>query len=269
MGNILQDKNFKIGHTKDLKISLAKDLKISLLFTLIGIVASICAAMYQMYMFDEEIQQQILSQLGSMEALIPIAALQGGIITFLATFIGLKIARKVNLKLNLVFDKKALILAIFIGMVTALIITGSDRFIFAGYLPSKITSYEFSPLYLLTGVLYGGIIEEILLRLFVMSLLVLMLWKLFAKSKDYLHIPQWVYVTAIILAALLFAAGHIPFTVQALGASAPILIRGLVLNGIGGIGFGYLYWKKGLAYSMCAHAATHVFMQVVFMPVFF
>jgi hypothetical protein len=49
----------------------------------------------------------------------------------------------------------------------------------------------------------------------------------------------------------------------------PIIIRAFVLNGIGGIGFGYLFWKKGLAYSMVAHGVTHIFMQLIFMPLMF
>jgi len=251
------------------KILNSKDLKISLIFTLIGLIASIFAAMYQISMFTVDIKQQIVSQLGSIEALIPVAAVQGALITFVTTLIGLKLARMVNLKLNFKFDQKAMILAILIGLATAFIIIVSDNFIFARYLPSEITTYVFSPLYLITGILYGGIVEEILLRLFVMSLFVLILWKLFARSKDSLTIPNWIYIASIILASVLFAAGHIPSTAQLLGLSTPIIIRCLVLNGIGGIGFGYLYWKKGLAYSMFAHAAAHVFMQVIFMPILF
>lgn len=246
-----------------------EDFKVSLIFSLIGLIASILAAMYQISMLTEVIKQQVISQLGSIGALVPVAAVQGVLITFISTFIGLKLARKVNLKLNFKFDKKALLLAILIGFTTALIITVADRFIFAKNLPSKITTYVFSTTYLISGILYGGVIEEILLRLFIMSLFVLILWKLFAKTQAYANIPNWIYITAIILSTTLFAAGHIPLTIQSIGLSAPILIRCLVLNGIGGIGFGYLYWKNGLAYSMYAHAATHIFMQVIFMPILF
>lgn len=246
-----------------------KDFKISLIFTLVGIIGSIFAAIYQITMLTESMKQQIINQIGSIGALVPIAAVQGGLLTFISTFIGLKLARKVNLKLNFKFDKQALILATLIGFATALIITVSDSFIFARYLPPTITTYAFSLLNLISGILYGGIIEEILLRLLVMSLLVLILWKLFGKTKDYMNIPNWVYITAIILAAIIFAAGHIPATKQLLGLSVPILIRCFVLNGIGGIGFGYLYWKKGLSYSIYAHAIAHIFMQVIFMPILF
>lgn len=251
------------------KLLQNKDFRISLIFSFIGLVASICAGVYQISTLTEGLKQQIISQLGSVEALIPIAAVQGLLMTFIATLAGVKIARKVNLKLNFKFEKNALVLAIIIAFATALVITGSDRFIFARYLPSEITTYVFSPMYLITGVLYGGIIEEILLRLLVMSLLVLILWKLLAKSKSNLHIPNWIYITAILLSSALFAAGHLPATEQLLGLSIPILVRCFVLNGVGGIGFGYLYWKKGLGYSMIAHTATHVFMQTIFMPVLF
>lgn len=105
-------------------------------------------------------------------------------------------------------------------------------------------------------------------RLFVLSLLVLILWKLFPAGKDP-SIPSWIYWGGILLSAFLFAAGHLPFTAQSIGWSGPIIARGLLLNSIGGIGFGYLYWKKGLVYAMIAHAATHFFMQLLFMPLFF
>lgn len=251
------------------KVIKSKDFKISIIFTIIGLIGSIFAAMYQITMVTESMKQLIISQIGSLQALIPIAALQGVLLTFISTFIGLKLARKVNLELNFKFEKKAFLLSILIGLATAFIITVSDSLIFARYLPATITKYVFSPLYLITGILYGGIIEEILLRLLVMSLLVLIIWKLLAKTKDYNKIPNWVYIFAIILSSILFAAGHLPLTIQTLGISTPILIRCFILNGIGGIGFGYLYWKKGLTYSMYAHAATHIFMQVLFMPILF
>lgn len=252
-----------------LNIRNHKDLKPSLIFGLLGAIASAFVGWYQFLIFSEDMKQQIITQLGSMEALIGIAAIQGALLTFAAALIGLKIARSVNLRLNFKWDRQAFIIALFIGLTVALLITGADRFIFAPYLPASITAYTFSPVYLVSGLLYGGIVEEVLLRLLVMSLFVWILWKLFARSKDTTDIPSSIYITAIILAAALFAAGHLPITLQTIGNSLPILIRCFVLNGAGGIGFGYLYWKKGLTYAMVAHAMTHVFMQVLFMPILF
>ena len=246
-----------------------KDLKISFIFAVIGIIASYLVTLYQLSVFSDEIINQIIAQLGSIDRLILIATAQGGLLTFIASYVGLKIAKKVNLELNFKYDKEAMILAVIVGLVTAFIIVASDKFIFAPYLTAIITEYVISPIYLISGVIYGGIIEEIFLRLLVMSLFVMIIWKLFARSTDSLNIPDWIYTTAIFLAAALFAALHLPFTAQAIGLSVPIIIRAFVLNGIGGIGFGYLFWKKGLAYSMVAHGATHIFMQLIFMPIMF
>jgi hypothetical protein len=39
-------------------------------------------------------------------------------------------------------------------------------------------------------------------------------------------------------------------------------VRALVLNGIAGIAYGYLYWKRGLEAAMLAHMSTHLIMQI-------
>lgn len=247
----------------------SKNIRISLLLALIGGVASIFVAYYQISVFSESTKQLIIGQLGSLQALIPVAALQGALITCFTSFAGLKLAEHVNLKLNFTWDKGAFVQAVTIGFATAFIIVGSDRFIFAPYLPNTTTVYVFSPIYFIAGILYGGIVEEILLRLFVMSLFVFLLWKIFMKEKNNPAIPGRVYAIAIFLASALFATGHLPFTAQLMELSTPVIIRCFVLNGIGGIGFGFLYWKNGLTYSMLAHATAHVFMQALFMPMMF
>ena len=43
----------------------------------------------------------------------------------------------------------------------------------------------------------------------------------------------------------------------------PLLIaRALVLNGIGGIVFGWLYWKRGLLAAMLAHFSADIVLHV-------
>lgn len=246
-----------------------KDFKMSLFFALVGLVASALVALYQMPLLNEGIKQEITKQLGSIELMVPVAMVQGTIFVFIAAFIGLKFAGKVNLTVNFKYNKQAVILSVIIAFLVAVIIVGFDRIIFAQYLPNASEDYNFSFMYLAVGLLYGGVIEEILLRLFVMSLLVWLLKLLFAKRNDLENIPRWIYWIAIFLAAALFGALHLPIAFQTIGNSFPIIVRCMVLNGIGGIGYGYLYWKKGLSYSMVAHATTHVFMQVVLMPIFF
>lgn len=245
-----------------------KDLNISIIFTIIGLIAGIFTGFFQASTLTEELYQQIISQLGSINMMIIITTIQVGIFTFISAFLGLKIARKVNLKLNFKFNKNSLLLTIIIGLATSFILSASDKFIFAQFLP-KAEAYKFSFLYFISSILYGGVVEEIMLRLLVMSLIALLLWKFFVKSKDKSLIPDWVYITAIFISAILFAMAHIPATEQLLGLSTPILIRCFFLNGIGGVGFGYLYWKKGLSYAIYAHMLTHIFNQIIFMPILF
>jgi hypothetical protein len=244
-----------------------KDLKLSLIFTFIGLLAGFVTCLYQISTFDNTMKETIVDQLGSVNALIPISAVQTGILVFISSFFGLKLARKSNLHLNFKFCKKGLLLAIVLGFITAFIISWSDKFIFAKYLPIQAQSYKFSITYFTSSILYGGIVEELMLRLFIMSLIVVLIKKLFIKTKD--NIPNLVYITAIIISALLFAIGHLPATAQLIGLSVPIVIRAIVLNGIGGLGFGYLYWKEGLAYSISAHMLTHIFNQLLIMPLLF
>ncbi len=245
------------------------DVKLSLIFSLIGCLAGFLLGLYQVSTLDETMKQTIVSQLGSTTALIVISVIQSTLYSFISAIIGLKLARKAELHLNFTFNRNAAILSVIIALFTALLLSGADKFIFAQYLSDQVQAYSFSTTYFFSSILYGGIVEELMLRLFLMSLFVLLIKKLFIKSNQSLSLPAWVYITAIILAALLFAAGHLPATAQLLGLSTPIVIRAFVLNGVAGLGFGYLYWKKGLSYAILAHMLVHIFNQLIFLPLFY
>ena len=53
--------------------------------------------------------------------------------------------------------------------------------------------------------------------------------------------------------ALLFGAGHLPTTATLMPLTPLVITRALLLNGLGGIVFGWLYWKRGLLAAMLAH----------------
>ncbi len=72
---------------------------------------------------------------------------------------------------------------------------------------------------------------------------------------------MWV---SILFAALLFGIGHIPTYVHAITPDTPLLVlRILVLNAIGGITFGWLFWRKGFETAMLAHFLSDVGLYVV------
>jgi len=106
---------------------------------------------------------------------------------------------------------------------------------------------------LATRFLYGGITEEILMRFGLMTFIVWGSSKLFGGTKSY------VYWTGILLSAVLFALGHFPIAYQTLENPSTLLLSYILLgNSIGGVIFGWLYWKKGLESAFLAHIFTHV-----------
>lgn len=111
---------------------------------------------------------------------------------------------------------------------------------------------------LLMRFLYGGITEEILLRFGFMSLITWVLYKVFNNLSDK------VYWIGLVLTAILFALAHLPIAFQSVQEPSSGLISYILLgNSIGGIIFGWLYWKKGLESAFIAHIITHVVMVSV------
>lgn len=239
------------------------------LLSLLGLISGFLVGTSQLDLLSEEMKSQALEQVGSENMLLLIVSIQVMLLTCITSIVGLKLSKKIGLKLHTNWQAKGIVLAIIISFIAAFIITVSDKFIFASYLPETLVNYTFSFKYFIASILYGGIIEEILLRLFMMSLIVWIISKVTKLDKEALENKDGVYITAIIIAALLFAVGHLPATIQLLGISLPIIVRMLLLNGVAGLGFGYLYWKRGLSHAILAHIMTHVFVQVLFMPVLY
>lgn len=105
--------------------------------------------------------------------------------------------------------------------------------------------------------LYGGITEELLLRWGVMSLVALALWRAAGRGTDEPSPP--IVWSAIVVAAVLFGVLHLPAAVTVYGTLTSEVVTFIVgLNAIGGIVFGWLFWRQSLEAAMLAHAAAHV-----------
>ena len=103
--------------------------------------------------------------------------------------------------------------------------------------------------------LYGGLTEEILMRFGLMTLIVWLTSKIFKGTKP---IVYWI---GIIVASIIFALGHFPIAYQAVeNPSTELLTYILIGNTIGGLIFGWLYWRKGLESAFLAHIFAHVIM---------
>lgn len=110
---------------------------------------------------------------------------------------------------------------------------------------------------------YGGIAEEILLRLFFMSLLA-WIGSFIVKPVDGKANITVLWV-ANILAAIVFGLGHLPTAAAIFPAmTALVVIRIILLNSLGGIIFGWLYQTRGLESAMIAHFTTDIVLHVIF-----
>jgi membrane protease YdiL (CAAX protease family) len=108
------------------------------------------------------------------------------------------------------------------------------------------------PLYGFLAAISAGITEEVIFRLFGLSLLA-WLGALVIKDPDGRPKLSVLWAANIIL-AVAFGAAHLS-TAASLGwpINALIITRTLVLNGIGGIVLGWLFWTFGLETAMLAH----------------
>ena len=108
---------------------------------------------------------------------------------------------------------------------------------------------------------FGGIDEEIELRLFALSLLVWLGRFLFKKPDG--RPTATAFWIANILAALLFGLGHLPAYSLLAPLTPLIVVRAVVLNGLLGLAFGYLYWTRGLESAMLSHFSADLLLHVV------
>lgn len=186
--------------------------------------------------------------------------------------------------------------AVGVGVGTALV--ALDYWVFPKFISSDIRD-EMSTggvgknipiLYRALACLYGGFVEELQLRLFVMSgSCAALSWagrlfrRFFGSKKDEKEeapaatnavapvkqrAMSGVHITASVISSFLFAAGHLPtaFAVMANHPEIPsgwFISRVLTLNFIAGMPFSLLYSKYSLEYSMIAHFLADVMMHVL------
>lgn len=131
--------------------------------------------------------------------------------------------------------------------------------IFVPLLPTEFTSLgENLKPSLATRFLYGGFTEEILIRFGLMTIFVWVCSKVFKGT------PRSAYIIGIVLSTILFATGHFPIVFQIIDSPSMLLLSYVLIgNSIGGLIFGWLYWKKGLESAFVAHILAHVAMVLI------
>jgi membrane protease YdiL (CAAX protease family) len=160
--------------------------------------------------------------------------------------------------------------SVVLGIIASLLIIGLDVFVFQPAMLNELGEKS-NALSLSTqpavwkGFLasfYGGIGEEIQLRLFIMSLIA-WLGSFIGKTSEGKP-SNTIFWMANILAAVLFGLGHLPATANLVPITPLVITRAIVLNGVGGVIFGWLYWKRGLESAMLSHFSADIVLHVLF-----
>lgn len=223
-------------------------------------------------------QEQLATVPFSKQKLIMLSLLQATILVVVATGLGLLMSQDIGLGAPIIEAIVTdgivpsdigswIILAIVIGGGSGILVVVINQYVFMPHLPAAFHKAQ-NRLALWKRFLagfYGGITEEILTRLFLMTLFTWLISRVWATSDG---LPtEGGYWLGIILAAILFGIGHLPAT-RALAPLTPlIIVRALVLNGLVALGTGYLYWQYGLLIAMIAHFTADMVLHI-FAPMF-
>lgn len=247
-----------------MKAFIRKYWKTLLFFTTVGLVGGFFTGLYMLDSYPAEMRQQILDQ-GITEIVMAIvSAAQSAGYGLILGAAGIALGKKTGLwKDEKTITKKPLMITLVISVIGGLVLILADILFFGRFSQVIMDSYAAKPTipYMLAAVLYGGVIEEVMLRLFMMSLIAFLLHMILERKRETASVA--VLISANVIAAVLFAAGHLPATFLMIGSSPLIIFRCFLLNGGFGLLFGWLYRKYGLRYAMIAHGGCHVVSKLI------
>ena len=147
-----------------------KKLKKPLLFTLImlpfAVIGSYFAALYTLNYTNPELLEKALAQIGSKDVLVLISTIQPVILALLCSFFGYILSEKVGLMRSFSFERKNIIVVLGISALCGIMLS-LDAWTFAKWIPELNGYYDtagsFDTVTWITSVIYGGIIEEVML----------------------------------------------------------------------------------------------------------
>jgi hypothetical protein len=217
----------------------------------------------------------------SLALLAALSLIQPALLVILAAFAGAALAPGLNFvsylaRVNVHEPFTAQVpRAVASGLVVGVVIVALDIALFRHFSLQPAGSQPIGVILqaLAGGVLYGGLGEEVMMRWGLMTLVVWLGARLAGRrSADSapatpsggpgMAAPAPIYVVAIVIVALVFAAGHLP-AVSAMGPlTATVVLRTLLLNAVAGLVFGWIYWRASLEAAMLAHATVHVVFAV-------
>jgi membrane protease YdiL (CAAX protease family) len=149
--------------------------------------------------------------------------------------------------------KSSLGLAAGAGLAIPPVILLLDRLLFAGVSMERVRAFVAQPLAArLQIVALAGITEELVFRAVISTVVAWLAWLVLRRETA----SVWLGIAA---GALAFGLAHVANLAQ---VPHPYL-REIVLNGIAGVVFGWLNWRRGLEWAVLAHLIADSVMYLV------
>ena len=112
----------------------------------------------------------------------------------------------------------------------------------------------------LLACVYGGINEELLMRLFLLSFV---LWLLQKITRTTARSSNALFWTGNIIVALLFGAAYLPTSAKLIELTPVAIVAIMSLKGGAGLVFGYLCWHRGLEAAILAHFSSDLVLHLI------
>ncbi|HET7843423.1 MAG TPA: CPBP family intramembrane glutamic endopeptidase [Xanthomonadales bacterium] len=206
------------------------------------------------------------AMLPSLAIVVPLQMLQGFVLFSLLAWIGLSLGQRLGLDAPLLrgwmahdaappngaWWRAVLVGAVLAIVGVAIVVAALDPLLPAprgGTPPSPTALQGFLASF------YGGIAEEVQLRLFAMTLVA---WLVagFAGSR------RVAIATGVLVAAVAFGALHLPAAAQVWPLDQVVVARTLFANALPGVVFGVLYARHGLEAAIAAHFLADIGLHV-------
>ena len=198
-----------------------------------------------------------------------VIVLQTGIGSFLLSWIGTAAGRKLGVgspvieaflsKRTIALDKHYLLVA-FLGAFGGLAVIALDA-VFAPHMPPTLrTMPQPTPFQGLLASFYGGISEEVLMRLGAATSFA---W-LIGKIVGFEGRGRTISLTlGVLFGALVFGVGHLPLAFSIWPAGPIVVARILLLNAVVGVLAGVVYVRRGLEHAVVLHFAADIALYVL------
>ena len=248
---------------------MREDLKLAGVFAIAAGLAALALIPYLLQLTPDAFAKAEAKLHMPMAALLALQSVQAVLLIGLMAFIGLRLGHPLGLGapwLRALLARRPRLaqpwwLAVACGIAAALLVVGLDP-LFAPYMPRPLQAlpHASAQSHAFTGFLasfYGGIVEEIELRLFFVTLLAWFLHLLAGRRA-----ARWQLWTAVVVAAIAFGAGHLPMAAKLWPLDAVVVARTVLLNAIAGLVFGWFYVRNGIESAMLSHFCADLVLHV-------